>query len=139
MKKLNFFVDSNHALDVDGHHIDLHNNFDLKNIEYSIKQNTLSLTWIKAIGDWVLTDEFEDVQIVFESVSFLNVQTRASDKFADRQTLSFLGYLHPQDTELMDGCLDESEATSEYHMIFAFEDGLAVKIFSDTVICLLGK
>ena len=97
------------------------NNFDFKNLEYSTEKNILSLFWVKTKGDWVQSNEFEDIQIVFEDVLFLKIQGNASSTLADRKTLSFIGYLHPEDEELMDGCLDESEANPTYHMIFAFE------------------
>lgn len=137
MEKVNFLVDNNYALDVDGRHIDLHNNFDFENVEYSIKKNRVSVSWVKTIGDWVQADEPEHVRIVFENVLFFKIQTGSSGTHKDRRTLSFIGYLHPEDVELMDGCLDESEATFTYHMIFVFEDGLAIKIFSDKATCLL--
>ncbi len=139
MKKVNFLVDSNYALDVDGQHIDLHNNFDFESVEYSIRHNRVSLTWIKGTGNWVKTDAPENIKIVFDNVLLLKVQTDDYDKIDDKVTLSFIGYLHPEDVDLMDGCLDEGEATSAYHMIIAFEGGLAIKIFSEKAVCLLGK
>ena len=60
MEKVNFLVNSNYALDVDGRHIDLHNNFDFESVEYSIRQNKLSVTWVKVTGDWSSGDEFGD-------------------------------------------------------------------------------
>jgi len=137
MEKINFLVDSNHALDIGGRHIDLHNNFDFKNIEYSTEKNILSLSWVKTKGDWVQSNEFEGLQIVFEDVLFLKIQGNVSSTLADRKTLSFIGYLHPEDEELMDGCLDESEANPTYHMIFSFENSLAIKIFSNKAVCYL--
>ena len=138
MEKVNFLVDGNYALDVDGRHIDLHNNFDFESFEYSTKQNMLSVTWVKVIGDWVQIEVTEYVKIEFDNVVFLRIQAGDYDKNDDKKTLSFIGYLHPDDVDLMDGCLDESEANSNYHMIIAFEDGLAIKIFSEKAVCLLG-
>jgi len=139
MEKINFLVDSNYALDVGGRHIDLHNNFDFESIEYSIRQNRLSMTWAKVTGDWVQIDVPEYVKIEFDNVVFLKIQTDSYDKNDDKGTLSFIGYLHPEDVDLMDGCLDESEANSNYHMIIAFEGGLAIKIFSEKAVCLLDQ
>lgn len=138
MEKVNFLVDSNYALDVDGRHIDLHNNFDFESVEYSAKQNRVSVTWAKVTGNWVRIDVPEYVQLVFDNVALLKLQTDNSDKNNDKETLSFIGYLHPDDVGLMDGCLDENEANSTYHMIIVFEGGLAIKIFSESVVCLLG-
>ncbi|MEP4149962.1 MAG: hypothetical protein ABJL73_01580 [Lentilitoribacter sp.] len=138
MEKINFSVDSNYALNIGGQHIDLHNNFDFRNLEYLSEENALSVSWVKTKGDWVQSNEAENLQIVFEDVLFLKIQGNVSNTLADRKNLSFIGYLHPEDEDLMDGCLDESEANSTYHMIFAFENSLIVKIFSSKVICLLG-
>lgn len=137
MEKVNFLVDGNYALNVDGHHIDLHNNFDLKNIEYSINQNRVSMLWTKTTGDWVRDDHVAQVRIVFENILYLKIQTGTSGKYEGMETLLFIGYLHSDDEELMDGCLDESESTPAYHMICGFESGFAIKIFSDKVTCFL--
>lgn len=139
MEKLNYLVDSNYALDVDGRHIDLHNNYDFKSVKYSTRKNRVSVTWTKVTGDWVQKDVPEHVQIVFDNVAFFKVRTDDYDKNNDKGTLSFIGYLHPDDVDLMDGCLDEGEANSTYHMIIAFEGGLAIKIFSENTVCLLDQ
>lgn len=80
----------------------------------------------------------EYVQIIFDNVALLKLQTEDNDKNNGKETLSFIGYLHPNDVDLMDGCLDEDEANPTYHMIIAFEGGLAIKIFSESAVCLLG-
>lgn len=139
MKKINFLVDSNYALDVGGQHIDLHNNFDFKGLEYSTNSNQVCLSWIKSVGDWVPTDEVEGFKIIFENALLLKVQGSISEVPSTRKNLSFIGYLHPEDVELMDGCLDESEATSDHHMIFVFENNFAIKIFSDTAEYKIGS
>lgn len=58
------------------------------------------------------------------------LKTHASD---GGRTLSFIGFLHPDQEEIMDGCVDEHEATEEFHFIVGFEDGGALKVYADEV------
>ena len=135
MEKINFSVDGNYAIDTAGKHVDLHNNFDFTGLEYSTDTNQVCLSWVKSSGDWIPKDEAKRLNIVFDKVSLLRVKGDLSSDLSTRTTLSFMGYLHPEDVALMDGCLDEQEANSDYHMIFIFEDGLVIKVFSDTAEC----
>ena len=137
MKKINFFIDGNHALVVDGNYIDLHNNFDFEYFKYSVKQNKVTISWIKAVGDWVQADEYKKISMIFENIILLRMKNESIDISRERSTLLFIGYLHPEEINFMDGCLDEKEATSLYHLILSFEDGFTIKIFADSVSCLI--
>lgn len=138
MKKTNFLIENNYALNIEGKHLDLHNNFDLIKLEYLITRNSFSLSWSRTNGEWVQPKDPEHIRIVFENVSFLKLSPSTSWNHEDQKTLSFIGYLHPEDAELMDGCLDENEADSTYHMIISFQDGFAIKVLSASATCFLG-
>lgn len=137
MEKGNFNIEGNHAVNFNGRQIDLHNNFDFVGFKYSSKTNNLYLIWLKSEGEWISSDEFNEVEIAFKNVTFLKVRRDELKKggAGSSKTLSLLGYLHPDDVEIMDGSLDEIEANSDYHMIFLFEDNLAIKVGSSRAIC----
>lgn len=137
MEKENFIVEANYALNFKGQHIDLHNNFDFVGFKYSSETNSLSLLWLKAEGEWIRSDEFNKVEMAFKNVKFLKVSGDELKKgdVDSSKTLALLGYLHPDDVERMDGSLDEGAANSDYHMIFLFENDLAIKVYSSRVIC----
>ena len=137
MKKENFSIEGNYALSANGCHIDLHNNFDFMGFSYDALSSSLTLNWVKTEGAWVGSDELSKVEIKFETVTFLKVHRNSiNNEDADSsKTLALLGYLHPDDVDTMDGSLDEREANSDYHMIFLFEDSLAIKVFSSCAIC----
>ena len=137
MKKENFSIEGNYAISFDGHHIDLHNNFDFMGFSYDALSSSLTLNWVKTEGAWIGSDELSKVEIKFETVTFLKVHCDSfNNEDADAsKTLALLGYLHPDDVETMDGSLDEREANSDYHMIFLFEDSLAIKVFASSAIC----
>jgi len=137
MEKANFAVTANHSITVDHKHVlDLHNDFDFNSLIYDANLGQVSLSWTKSEGDWVAEAVPQKIKMNFDGVSFFSTQIipKEHDK-SDRLTLSFVGYLHPEDIGLMDGCLDERESDWSYHMIFSFENGLAVKIYSDQVRC----
>ncbi len=56
--KTNFEIEENYAVLLNGIHIDLHNNFQFK--EISEYDNTVQIEFIKSAGDWVHENEFEN-------------------------------------------------------------------------------
>jgi len=131
MKK-NFLIEDNYAFILEGVHIDLHNNFDFISLIYSIEKNLITLNWKKAVGDWVKHDEFKNIRLIFKEIlSFNLLDNNSANQNSD--TVSSVGYLHPDDIEFMGGCLDEQESDETYHMIFIFEGGMKLKIFAEEV------
>ena len=55
--KTNFEIEENYAGLLNGIYIDLHNNFQFK--ELSEFDNAVRIEFIKSTGDWVHEDEFE--------------------------------------------------------------------------------
>lgn len=133
MKKLNFKIQSNHAIDIGNSILDLHNNYDFNGLTYNVPLNTIRFSWIKTDADWVPKDHPANIQVIFEGVKFFKTYFNTTEQQAesDKLTLSFVGYLHPDDVDIMDGCLDEKEASNEFHIIFSFENGLSIKIYSE--------
>ena len=56
--KVNFDIKDNHAIEIAGRHIDLHNNFDFVGFDYNIADREIKLLWKKASGEWVDKKEF---------------------------------------------------------------------------------
>lgn len=133
MKKVDFSIESSSSLRVPGRLLDIHNNFDFRNLKFSPSDDCLHLEWSKTNGDWLPKDEIDGFQLKFRGVRFLKTDGRFGEQHADNRHLLYCGYLHPEDVEVMDGCLDEEESKPDYHMIFVFTGGLSIKLYADVV------
>src|SRR5574337_1015696 len=74
--RANFRITDNYAVNYEGKHIDLHNNFDFTGFEYSIATMTLVLSWVKSSGDWVAQNELRHLRFVHRNVSYLTILPR---------------------------------------------------------------
>jgi hypothetical protein len=130
--KRNYNVVSTIEVLFEGRVIDLHSGRDCTAINILPADQRLVVQWGKKGGD-------SDVQIEFLRVSFLAISgfdtlvPRSEDK-----RLSFIGYVHPEDKELMNGFLLEEMSSIEYHMIISFEGGMTLKIYAeDSILSLI--
>lgn len=121
MKK-NFVVRSTVEIESAGAIYDLHNDFDCNFIRFNPLSSSLTLSWVS------LADE-KFLEICFESIELLML--RGMDAKMPRKEdrrLSFMGYVNPEDLDLMDGFLPEDLAEEGFHFIFSFEGGVVIKL-----------
>lgn len=118
----------------DGYYFDLHSNFDFTNLEYDAINKIIIFTWKKSIGNWAKEEKIGNIQIKFQDVSFFVVHQKKYIKKTDNdQTLSFIGYLHPEDLDINDGSLLTNREHKSFHIILGFESGMSVRIFANEV------
>jgi len=126
MKK-NFSIISSIEVVKAGDSFDLHNDFDLSKLEIDFQKNNLSLLWLSRSSSSCL-----QLSIVFKQIKYFNAlgfdeeMPRAEDR-----RLSFLGYLHPEDVNIMNGFLPEESYADGHHIIFSFEGGLTLKLLAE--------
>ncbi len=78
--------------------LDLHNNFDFKNLEYSIAERKLVLTWERSKGDWVSLDTPKVLTIEFKEVSEFRFMPRDSEMpFTEDDCINSFGYWVDED------------------------------------------
>ena len=78
--------------------LDLHNNFDFKNLEYSIAERKLVLSWERSKGDWVSLDTPKALTIEFNEVSEFRFMPRDSEKpFTEDDCINSFGYWVDED------------------------------------------
>lgn len=65
----NFRLVENYAIDFEGRHINLNNNFNFIKLERIASENNVSLSWIKSKGDWVSKDELKQVNLLVKNVN----------------------------------------------------------------------
>ncbi len=77
MEVTNFIIeDSFSAIEVEGEHRDLHNNFSFTCLNYDILRRELSLHWVSRDADWVPSNNPQQLKMVFNSVSLFKAQER---------------------------------------------------------------
>ena len=82
----------------DCHELDLHNNFDFKNLDYSVEERKLVLNWQRSEGDWVSLDTPKALSIEFNEVSEFRFVPRDSDiPFKEDDCVNSFGYLVDED------------------------------------------
>jgi len=138
MELLNFEIGDNYAIKMGSTWLDLHNDYYFEACQYDAATNSVVFLWVRSKLRSSDTVVAQKLAVRFANIKFLKTELLAgATATADANTLTFLGFLHPDDQEVMDGCLTQEESDSTYHMIFRFENGLSVKCFSETVSCEL--
>ena len=71
--KVNFDIKDNHALEIPGRLIDLHNDFNFVGFDYNVADSEIKLHWKKSNGDWVDKNEFSSLVLTHIGVTYLKV------------------------------------------------------------------
>lgn len=138
MKIENFSIPDSVAIDFQGCYLDLHNNYDFSGLTYEVDSQRVTLKWSKSDGEWAEKEVYSGLSLVFDSVSVFSVSPRASEQpFSEDNCLSYIGFLHPDDIDLMDGFLPPENAGDTYHLVFGFDSGQVVKLYAEVVSLLV--
>lgn len=130
--KTNFEIEENYAVQLNGTHIDLHNNFDFiglakngKNIRVDFKQTK---------GNWVKNDEFKNLNFEFKNVSyeyFEGGNPKAMKE--DTQRLGEITFFPANSREINDGFIPQAKPKMNDDLMMFFEDGKVIRIGCDEI------
>lgn len=82
----------------ESHELDLHNNFDFKNLDYSVEERKLVLKWERSEGDWVSLDTPKALSIEFNKVSEFRFMPRdLGMPFTEDDCVNSFGYWVDED------------------------------------------
>ena len=94
----NFKIVDGIYLVLEGYELDLHNNFDFTNLDYSVEHRRLVLHWQRSNGDWVSSDTPKALVIEFKEVSEFRFMPRDSEMpFTEDDCINSLGYWVDED------------------------------------------
>ncbi|MBU3057894.1 hypothetical protein [Pseudomonas indica] len=131
MRLENFKIIDSIAIEYGGYYLDLHNNFNFVGLVYDVPRQRIELEWNKNLGEWSRNERYEKIKLTFDAVSVFCVRARDQAKpFSEDECLSYIGYLHPDDMDVMDGFLPVGQSSDDYHVILGFEGGLVIKLYS---------
>jgi len=130
--KTNFEIEENYAVQLNGIHIDLHNNFEFK--EISEFDNAVQIEFIKSIGDWVNKNEFEKLTFLHKNVTFKNLTNGDSSEFPeDEDTLNGISFFPKSMREINDEFMEHTKPTENDDIIYLFENGKMFRLNCDEI------
>ena len=117
----NFKIVDGIYLVLEGYELDLHNNFDFTNLDYSVEHRRLVLNWQRSNGDWVSSDTPKALVIEFKEVSEFRFMPRDSEMpFTEDECINSLGYW--VDEDWAEGVIMlEPNQTAEPHWLTAID------------------
>ena len=134
MELRNFQIKDGYQVVISGFKLDVHNDYDFVDLEFNGTSRLVTMAWKKTNGGWVQKNTPEGFRLIFESTELIYV-TEPKTRISEGETLSFVGFLHPEDFATMDGYLEHQDADRSWHMIFGFENGSSIKLFARSVRC----
>ncbi len=129
--------DSFSAIEVDGEHRDLHNNFIFRSLHYDISKKKLTLDWQRRSEDWVSSSDPESLKLVFTAVSLLKAQERDADSpDSEDDCLSSLGFISNELMDEVEGYSHTTPSKDSSHLNICFMSGFALKIGAEKASCV---
>lgn len=130
--KTNFEIEENYAVQLNGTHIDLHNNFDFIGITKT--GNNITLDFKQTEGDWIKNDEFENLNFEFKNISYEYYEDgdpKAQQE--DSERLGEITFFPSNSREINDGIIPQSKPKKDDDLMMFFEDGKVIRIGCDEI------
>jgi len=125
--KTNFEIEENYAVQLNGTHIDLHNNFDF--IGLSKNGKNISVDFKRTNGDWVKSDEFKRLNFEFKNVSYEFYEDGDPEALKeDTERLGEITFFPTESREINDGIIPQVHPNETDDLIMFFEDGKVIRI-----------
>jgi hypothetical protein len=130
MKPIGFKVVGGYALETRGVFLDLHNDYEFTEYTADLENNLLRLSWQRLSREHLPPNLPQSLRLVVKGAERLRLLPTKDDRESGgARTVSFIGFLHVDQEQVMDGCVDYSEAGEEPDFIVGFEDESALKLF----------
>jgi hypothetical protein len=127
--KVNFDIIDNHAIEIAGRYVDLHNNFDFVGFDYNVADKKIKLQWKKSNGDWVDKNEFSSLVLTHLGVTFLRVfdQDKKST-YEDDSCLGEITFFPSTEREINDSIVSQPKPNDKDDILYFFENGQLIRI-----------
>lgn len=130
--KTNFEIEENYAVQLNGTHIDLHNNFDL--IGISKNGNNILVDFKRTNGAWVKDDEFKSLNLEFKNVSYEYYKDGDQQALKeDKERLGEITFFPSNSRDINDGFIPQSKPKKDDDLLMFFEDGKLIRIGCDEI------
>src|SRR5690554_6853482 len=127
--KVNFDIKDNHAIEIAGRHIDLHNNFDFVGFDYNVADREIKLHWRKSGGDWVDKNEFSSLLLTHKGVTFLKViEQDEKSTYEDDSCLGEITFFPSTTREINNNIISQTKPNDGDDILYFFENGQLIRI-----------
>ena len=132
--KVNFDLTDNYALNYEGQHIDLHNNFDFAGFVYKVADREIKLHWKKSSGDWVDKNEFSSLVLTHKGVTFLSVVSQdEKNTFKDSSCLGEITFFPSTERGINDSIIPQPKPKDGDDILYFFENGQLIRIHCEQI------
>ncbi len=132
--KVNFDITDNYALNFQGRHIDLHNNFDFVGFDYNVLEREIKLNWKKSSGDWVDINELSNLVLTHKTVTFLKVIDQDEESnYEDDSCLGEITFFPSTAREINNSIVPQSKPNDGDDILYFFENGQRIRIHCEQV------
>jgi hypothetical protein len=127
--KVNFDIKDNQAIEIEGRHIDLHNNFDFVGFDYKIAEREIIIHWKKSSGEWVDKNEFSSLVLTHKDVTYLKViEQDENSTYEDDCCLDVMSFFPSTAREINDSIVPQSRPNEGDDILYFFENGQRIRI-----------
>lgn len=127
--KVKFDIKDNHAIEISGRHIDLHNNFDFVGFDYNVADREIKLNWKKSSGDCVDKNEFSSLVLTHKGVTFLKViEQDEKSTYEDDSCLGEITFFPSTEREINDSIVPQPKPNDGDDILYFFENGQQIRI-----------
>lgn len=127
--KVNFDIEDNYALSIEGRHIDLHNNFNFVGFDYDFVNKEINMKWRKSNGKWVHKSECLSLVMTHKGVTFLKAMNQEeNNKNIDDYCLGEITYFPSSERENNDSIMPQSKPKENDDILYIFENGQLIRI-----------
>ena len=136
--KTNFDIENNIAVQFDGIHIDLHNNFVLHS--KLVKGEIIFIEFERLNEDCVHENEFKKLIFIHRNVTYEFYENGNNDQYPeDENTLSVIGYFPESMRDINDGFMVREKPESKDDIIFIFQNDKTIRISCEEIELLVFK
>lgn len=127
--KVNFDIIDNHAIEISGRHIDLHNNFDFVGFAYNVADREINLHWKKSSGDWVGNNEASSLVLIHRGVSYLSVMGQdEKSTYEENSCLGEITFFPSTAREINDSIVPRPKPDDGDDILYFFENAQVIRI-----------
>lgn len=137
---VNFEISDNYALNYEGRHIDLHNNFEFVGFDYNVPDRKIGLSWKKAIGSWVDQNELLTVSLIHTGVTYLKVVEQDENSiYEDDCCMENITFMPSTFREENDSIIPQPTPNDGDDIMFIFENGQRIRIHCNRIECIMSQ
>jgi hypothetical protein len=132
--KVNFEITDNYALNYEGRHIDLHNNFDFAGLDYNVINREIKLHWKKANSDWVDKNEVSSLVLTHIGVTFLSlIGQEEKSTYEDDRCLVEITFFPSTERAINDSIVPQPKPNDGDDILYFFENGQLFRIHCEQI------